>query len=426
MKLTVKRSLKGILLLLSLVVVLIGGRLALGILLKPAPHVLSPEDQALRARALELHYDTIVVDGHNDVLTWVLDFGYDLGMNGDEPDDRSAFLYAGGPFTWLPNPPHGDRLRAQTDLARVREGGLDAQFFSVWVDCTFYESEVPGQSQQRALDMIAALQKQARSYSEAIELAYTAQDVQRIASEGKLAALMGLEGGYAIEDDLETLRRFHESGVRYITLTHNCSHDWADSSSDEGTNGGLTAFGRQVVRKMNRLGMIVDVSHVSDATFWDVIAVTEAPVIASHSNARALADHVRNLDDDMLRAVAETGGIVMVNFSGLYIDPQKTDEWKVFLGWRWLTHPRQPDTPLSLLVDHIDHIAQAAGVNHVGLGSDFDGGVSFPQDLKDVSDFPNITVELMRRGYSDMDISKILGGNLLRVFSEVEASAFNE
>jgi membrane dipeptidase len=174
---------------------------------------------------------------------------------------------------------------------------------------------------------------------------------------------------------------------------------------------------------MNRLGMIVDISHASDECFWDVIAVANAPIIASHSNARALADHLRNMDDDMLRALAETDGVVMVNFSGLYLDPRKTAEWKVFLGWHWFTHPQQPETPLSLLVDHIDHIVQVAGIDHVGLGSDFDGGVSFPQDLKDVSDLPNITVELMRRGYLDEDIRKILGGNVLRVLADVEAVA---
>ena len=234
---------------------------------------------------------------------------------------------------------------------------------------------------------------------------------------------MGLEGGHAIEDDLETLRRFYDLGIRYMTLTHNYSHSWADSSSDTSINNGLSGFGREVVEEMNRLGMIVDVSHVSDKTFWDVLEVTSAPVIASHSNCRAIADNPRNLTDDMIRALAANKGVVMVNFSGLYIDPEKTEEWKVFMGWYWFTHPRDRETPLSLLVDHIDHTVHVAGIDHVGFGSDFDGAPFLPKDLQDVSDYPNITVELMRRGYSDLDIRKILGGNILRVLSDVERVA---
>jgi membrane dipeptidase len=404
-------------------VILIGGRIVLGLLLKPDPPTHTPEEEALRERALDLHHDATLFDGHNDVLTWIVNYGYDLGMDGDEPDDRSPFLYAGGPFTWLPNPPQGEKVRAHMDLTRVREGGLDAQFFSIWVDCSFYESGVPGGSEQRALEMIEALRLQVQRYSEAIEVAYTAQDVQRIASEGKLAALMGVEGGYAIEDNLEILRRFHEIGVRYMTLTHNCSHSWADSSSDEGQNGGLTGFGHQVVREMNNLGMIVDISHVSDETFWDVVEVTKAPIIASHSNARAIAVHPRNLTDDMIRAVAAKNGVVMVNFIDTYLDPEKTPAWKAYSGWHWLTHPRQPGTPLSVLIDHIDHIVQIAGIDHVGLGSDFDGAPFLPEGLKDVGDFPNITVALLRHGYSEEDIRKILGGNILRELTDVEAVA---
>ena len=240
-------------------------------------------------------------DGHNDVPTWILDFGFDLGMNGDEPDDRSPFIYAGGPLTWLPFPPRGEKVRTNTDLTRSREGGLDVQFFSIWVDFSFYDTDAPGKSTQRALDMIEALQKQVRLYPNDIENAYTSTDVKHIVSKGKLAALMGLEGGHAIEDDLETLRRFYDLGIRYMTLTHNYSHSWADSPSDTSINNGLSGFGREVVEEMNRLGMIVDVSHVSDKTFWDVLEVTSAPVIASHSNCRAIADNPRNLTDDMSR-----------------------------------------------------------------------------------------------------------------------------
>ncbi len=412
---------KGTLLFVALIVILIGGRIVLGLLLKPAPPVLTSEEEALRARALELHHNAIVVDGHNDLSTFMLDFGFDLGMDGDEPDDRSPFIYA-FILPWLPNPPYGDEVRTNTDLARAREGGLDVPFFSIWPECNYYESGGADAARQRALDKLEALRESILRHPDQVEFASSAADVTRITSEGKLAPLMALEGGHVIEE-LVQLHQFYDLGVRRLTLAQDCSHAWADSSRDDPVAFGLSEFGRDVVREMNRLGMIVDVSHVSDDTFWDVIRVAEAPVIASHSNARALADHVRNMDDDMLRAVAETDGVVMVNFSGLFLDPRQTAEWKVFLGWHWFTQPRQPETPLALLVDHIDHIVQVAGIDHVGLGSDFDGGVSFPQDLKDVSDFPNITIELVRRGYSDEDIRKILGGNLLRVLAEVEAAA---
>ncbi len=421
MKRIAKRLMKGALLFIALTVVLIGSRIVLGLLLKPAASALTPEEETLRARTLELHHDAIVVDGHNDLSTFILDFGFDLGMDGDESDDRSPFIYA-FILPWLPNPPYGDGVRTNTDLTRAREGGVDVPFFSIWPECDYYDSGGAEMARQRALDKIYALQESVLRNSDQVEFAFGSTDITRLTTEGKLAPLLALEGGHTIEN-LKQLRQFYDLGVRRVTLAQDCSHNWADSSRDDPIAHGLSDFGYQVIQEMNRLGMIVDVSHVSDETFWDVIAVSEAPVIASHSNARALADHVRNLDDDMLRAVAKTDGVVMVNFSGLYLDPRKTAEWKVFLGWHWFTNPKQPETPLSLLVDHIDHIVQVAGIDYVGLGSDFDGGVSFPQDLKDVSDFPNITVELMRRGYSDDDIRKILGGNVLRVLAEVEAVA---
>jgi len=418
MKSSLTLIMRGVLYFVLLIVILIGGRVVLGLLLKPASRALTAEEEELRTRALVLHHDAIVVDGHNDLSTFILDFGFDLGMDGDEPNDRSPVIYA-FILPWLPNPPYGDEVRTNTDLARAREGGLDVPFFSIWPECDYYESGGANMARQRALDKISALQESVLRHPDQVEFAISAEDVTRLTTEGKLAPLMALEGGHVIEN-LEQLQHFYDLGVRRLTLAQDCSHTWADSSRDDPAANGLSEFGRQVVGEMNRLGMIVDVSHVSDETFWDVIAVAEAPAIASHSNARALADHVRNLDDDMLRAVAKTNGVVMVNFSGLFLDPRKTAEWKVFLGWHWFTQPRQPDTPLSLLVDHIDHIVQVAGIDHVGLGSDFDGGLSFPEGLKDVSDLPNITVELMRRGYSDEDILKILGGNLLRVFAEVE------
>jgi membrane dipeptidase len=376
------------------------------------------DESALRERAARLHRDAIVVDGHNDVTTWMLDYGFDLGMDGADPAKRPAKLY--WVFGWLLPTPRGDALRTDTDLRRLREGGVDAQFFSIFADSKCVD-QGPGRCRQRALDMIAALEEQLRRHPGDLEAARTADDVRHIAAAGRIAALMGLEGGHAIENDLSNLQMFYNRGVRYMTLTWNNTNDWADSSRDLPRHNGLTDLGKRVVAEMNELGMIVDVSHVSDKTFWDVIETTKVPVIASHSAARSLADHPRNMSDDMLRAVGRNGGVVMVNFGDLFIDPEKASNWKIavfalrHLGW--------PRTPLSVLIDHIDHVARVAGVDHVGLGSDFDGMPFFPAGIEDVSGYLNITVELLRRGYSEEDVRKILGENALRVLSDAEESA---
>jgi len=379
---------------------------------------LAEDESALRERAARLHRDAIVVDGHNDVTTWMLDYGFDLGMDGADPAKRPAKLY--WVLGWLLPTPQGDALRTDTDLRRLREGGVDAQFFSIFADSKCV-NQGPGRCRQRALDMIEALEEQLRRHPGDLEAARTADDVRRIAAAGRIAALMGLEGGHAIENDLSNLQMFYNRGVRYMTLTWNNTSDWADSSRDTPRHNGLTAFGKRVVAQMNEIGMIVDISHVSDKTFWDVMEATRAPVIASHSAARALADHPRNMSDDMLRAVGHNGGVVMVNFGDIFIDPEKSSNWKIaafalrHLGW--------PRTPLSVLIDHIDHVARVAGVDHVGLGSDFDGMPFFPAGIEDVSGYPSITVELLRRGYSEKDVRKILGENALRVLSDVEESA---
>ena len=405
--------------LVALLALLIGGRILVGWIVAPEPRPVDQTEGALRARALALHREALVLDGHNDLPTWILDFGFDLGMDGDEASDRSPLLYAG--LTWLPDPPRGDGVRTHTDLARIREGGLDAQFFAIWPACSY--AKTPGQSRQRVLDMIESFRRQVGTHPEAIEMAASAEDVERIVGGEKIAALLGVEGGHAIEGDLENLAVFHRLGVRYMTLNHSCSHAWADSSTDEPISNGLSGFGREVVREMNRLGMIVDVSHVSDATFRDVLEVSAAPVIASHSCARAIADHPRNLSDEMIRSLAAKGGVAMVNFSTSYLDPAKTSFLKVGLGWHWFWHPRGTATPLSILVDHIDHMVAVGGIDHVGLGSDFDGVPWLPEGLEDVGDLPNITLELLRRGYSDGDVRKVLGGNAMRVLREVEAAA---
>jgi membrane dipeptidase len=379
-------------------------------------------ERDLRERAARLHRDAVVVDGHNDVTTFILDYGFDLGMDGGGAAKRDATLYWLRNLRWLLPAVGPEDLRMDTDLRRLREGGVDAQFFSIFADPEFVvsdPSEGPG-AKQRALDMINALDLQLRRHSQDLELARTTADVRRIVSQGKIAALMGLEGGHAIEDDLANLRLFATLGVRYMTLTWENANGWADSCYDE-PHGGLTEFGRAVVREMNRLGVMIDVSHVSDATFFDVLEVTGAPVIASHSSARALVDHPRNMSDEMLRALAANGGVVMINFSEFFTDPDKAPPWGPLL--HVASHFGWEETPLSKVIDHIDHAVRVAGVDHVGLGSDFAGTYFTPQGLKDVSGFPNITAELLRRGYSDADVRRILGENLLRVMSDVELAA---
>jgi membrane dipeptidase len=269
--------------------------------------------------------------------------------------------------------------------------------------------------------MIDALEAQIERHSSDLELAVRADEIRQIASRGRIAVLLGLEGGHAIEDDLENLGDFRKRGVRYMTLTWNNTNTWADSSNDKPRHGGLARFGRQVVQEMNRLGMVVDVSHCSDETFWDVLEVTRAPIMASHSSVRALVDNPRNLSDDMLRAIARNEGIAMINFGGAFIDPRKATRWKLIQDV--LAHLGPSPVPLDLLLDHIDHAVAVAGVDHVGLGSDFDGTLLLPDGVGDVSGFPNVTAGLLERGHSAADIRKILGENVLRVLEEAEAVA---
>ena len=278
-------------------------------------------------------------------------------------------------------------------------------------------------------------------------MAYSVADIRRAKHERKVGALLGIEGGHAIENSLSALREFYRLGVRYMTLTHNNTNEWADACCDAPRHAGLSEFGREVVREMNRLGMLVDVSHVSDETMSDVFEVTKAPVIASHSSARALANHRRNIPDELLRRIAKNGGVVMVNFYPVFIDERvrlaslERDERlrpeRDRLSALYKDDPKRleeelkklndanplPVTPLSVLIDHFDHIKRVAGIDHVGLGSDFDGVSSLPQAMEDVTRLPNITYELLRRGYSEQDVRKVLGENLLRAFAEAERVA---
>lgn len=401
-------------------------------------------ETALRNRAKKLHWESIVIDTHNDIPSIIVDTGFDLGQNGDHPDGLEFDALLRNPL------PPGAKLKTCTDLRRMRAGGLNTQFFSIWPDPVFVNKKPfeGGGSARRAMDMIDVVYEQCRRHPNDLEMAFSVADIRRITKHGKIAALMGIEGGHAIEDSLATLRMFHRLGVRYMTLTHWNTNDWADSSGDEGNpnikhHNGLTDFGRDVVREMNRLGMMVDISHVSDKTFYDVIETSRAPVIASHSSARALCDHPRNMTDDMLRAIAKNDGVVMVNFFDGFLDGRKaglrkrarTVEQELRKQFpndsrrveeemqKWQTANNPGPTPLSMLIDHIDHIVKIAGIDHVGLGSDFDGGISTPEGLQDVSTYPKITFELMKRGYSDQDIKKVLGENLLRVMSKVERVA---
>ncbi len=370
-------------------------------------------------RAKQIHAGAILVDGHND-LPWQI---RTLGSSTFEKLDISQ-----------PQP------KLHTDLARLRQGGVKAQFWSVYVPASTRQD---GKALATTLEQIAIVKAMIERYPDVFELALTVDDVERIVGQGKIASMIGVEGGHSIEDSLSVLRQLYELGARYMTLTHSDTLDWADSATDEERHGGLTPFGEEVVREMNRLGMLVDISHVSVPTMKHALRISRAPVIFSHSSARAIADHPRNVPDDVLRLTAENGGVVMVNFYSGFVVPEAAKVGRQAVALRaelrekygndseniraelkrfYTEHPT-PRGSVHTVLDHIDHIAQVAGVDHVGLGSDFDGIDTAPVQLDDVSTYPNITQGLLDRGYSEADIQKILGGNLLRVMRGAEATA---
>jgi membrane dipeptidase len=335
------------------------------------------------------------------------------------------------------------------DAVRAKAGNLDAQFFSIWVEPQLFGGGGPS-AIKRADDQISTVRALAEQHPETWILATSAADIRRAASEGKIAALMGLEGGYAIDERLENVKRYYDLGVRYMSPAWSVSTSWAGSSGDDvGATRGLNEFGKNVVREMNRLGMMVDVSHVSDPTFWDIVHTSTAPVVATHSACRAIADVPRNLTDEMIEALAKTGGVVNVIFYPEHLEPgwsqkkkQVDAEIATMVEDASAAEPgdavhkkiardrvrqreyvrRLPAVSVARIVDHIDHIVKLVGVDHVGIGSDFDGVQITPADLADVSELPNLTKELLRRGYSESDIDKILGGNMLRVMEAVEAN----
>jgi membrane dipeptidase len=376
-----------------------------------------------KARAIQ--ESAIVVDTHADTPQRFLDEGFDIGST--DPKDVGHL-----------------------NLDKARRGNLGAEFFSIWVDPETNQ----GHFAQHTFDLIDSVYEQAAHHPDRMMMAFSVADIERAHREHKLAALMGIEGGHSIENDMHLLRDYYRLGVRYMTLSWSNTNEWADSSGDIDDpkiqhHNGLTDFGKQVVLEMNRLGMIVDISHVADKTFWDAIAVSKAPVIASHSSARALVDAPRNMTDDMLRAVAKNGGVVQVNFYSGFLDQDYRDKMlaqakeqaaaiKQYVDLlkaqgkpvnfievnrierEWMA--KIPRPAFKVLIDHIDHIAKVAGVDHVGLGSDFDGvSGATPQGMNSAADLPKITQGLLDRGYSAGDIKKILGGNLLRVFRQVES-----
>jgi membrane dipeptidase len=376
-------------------------------------------DKRLWQRALQIHRRAIVIDTHNDVTSAMTNDDFDL--SGTPP----------APY--------------RTNIARMKQGGLTAEFFSLYIKPVYVQN---GGSARRTLDMIDSVYRAVERHPRDLMFATSVADIRRAKRLGKVAALMGIEGGHAIEDSLATLREFHRLGVRYMTLTWNNTNNWADAGRGEKKHNGLSEFGTEVVREMNRLGMLVDVSHVSDETMSDALDVSKAPVIASHSSARALSDVPRNIPDELLKRIAKNGGVVHVNFYSMFVDvktvkPQSdardaqlkaqedaiTEKYKNDPERRSdesfkleAAHPLPP-LPISKLIDHIDHIVKVAGIDHVGLGADFDGASDMPQGAEDVSMLPNITYELLKRGYSERDIRKILGENFLRAFAEAERVA---
>jgi membrane dipeptidase len=358
----------------------------------------------------------IIIDTHADTPQMMLEEGYDLA----QPD--SPYMVS---------------------IPKMRQGHLGAEFFSIWVDVTWPKQDLI----HRALDLIDAVNDQVARHSDVLGMATTADEIVRLHLQGKFAILMGVEGGHIIEDDLRALDIYSRLGVRYMTLTHTANTGWADSSGDQPKWNGLTDLGKQVVERMNRLGMMVDISHVSDKTFYDALAVSKAPVIASHSSCRALCNVPRNMSDDMIRALAKNGGVMDINFYSGFLSQAYADAYKkvekqldaqlAAARARYASQGKRlpyleevkiqqsvlKDLPVpsyTAIADHIDHAVKVGGVEHVGLGSDFDGIDSAPMGMEDVSKLPDLVRELARRGYSEQDLKKILGGNLLRVMRQVE------
>jgi len=370
----------------------------------------------IAARAKKLHFSSIVLDTHDDTTQRFFSKDFDLGKR--NPDGH-------------------------VDIPRMREGGMNAIFFSIWID-----GRIMGPpAVEKALDQIDAVHENVLKYSKDLVFCRTAEEVRRAHAQGKIAALIGVEGGHMIGNDIRVLRMFGDLGVRYMTLTHFYNDEWADSSTDKPAHNGLTDFGKDVVREMNRQGIMVDISHVSDKTFFDALEVSKAPLIASHSSCRALCNHPRDMADDMIKALAAKGGVIQINYERSFIDQAYKDAYDKVSGGvvaatekitqecsgdgdctsrklRDLQTQMEgsgalPRVSWERIVEHVDHVVKLVGPDYVGLGSDFDGA-TMPDGLEDCSKLPKITEALMRKGYKDEDVRKILGGNLLRVMEQTE------
>ena len=371
---------------------------------------------SISERARKLHFSSIVVDTHDDTTQRFLDGKFDLGA-------RSS--------------------AGSIDIPRMKEGGLGAIFFSIWIP-----SKITGpEAVNRALVQIDAVREQVRKHSNDIVLATTASEIREARKQGKIAALMGVEGGHMINNDLGVLRSYAALGVRYMTLTHTGNTEWADASTDKAAHNGLTEFGKDVVREMNRRGVMVDISHVSDKTFYDALETSKAPLIASHSSCRAICDAARNMTDQMMKDLAAKGGVVQINYHVGFLSQEFRDAEKanpelnkvinaevmkrcgenegcqLIEGDRitreYVEQGKLPRVDFARIIEHIDHAVKVAGIDHVGLGSDFDGA-NMPYGMEDATKLPKITEALLQKGYSEGDVKKILGENTLRVMTEVE------
>jgi membrane dipeptidase len=393
--------------------------LALALLLMLAgagePDALRAQDDPALARARRLLASTPLIDGHND-LAW------EIRTSPTAPRDVAAYDLR-------------TTTRGHTDLARLRSGQVGAQFWSIYVPGEVRDS---GYARIQLEEFDLARRFIAR-YPDRLALALTADDIEREFKRGRVASLLGMEGGHVLENSLGTLRVYYDLGARYLTLTHNVTLDWADAALDSARHGGLTEFGREVVREMNRLGMLVDLSHVSPGTMSDALDVTEAPVIFSHSSARALTEHARNVPDSILTRLKTNGGVVMVTFVDAFVS-QAVADWETRYNHElalaqaanadttarmreWEQANPRPRATLAQVADHLEHIRQVAGPDHVGIGSDFDGFDHPPVGLEDVSRFPYLFAELIRRGWNDDDLRKLAGQNLLRVLRQAEATS---